>query len=255
MKPRLHHVAGPRAGLLLVAFVAVGLLLPLASRADAGPKPSMSFTFAFQGEPVAIVEGQMLECEDAECTRSKPLPQLGPQGFRCTSGACSSTAYGYAPYHKLVIRFADGTRESNVFGKRAFAARYRVTVSGSALEVKEVYGPLDLCCPVNLCLGSSLVTILLETLVAGAYLGAFRLPRAFLGWVPLASLFTLPVVWLLAPQAGAHAGLAIGVAEAFAVLFEGGLVYVMGRRAAPLKHILVMSLAMNAASFAAGLLL
>ncbi len=255
MNPRLHRVAGPRTGLLLVAFVAVALLFPLASRADAGPKPSMTFTFAFPGEPVAIVEAQMLECEDAACTRSKPLPELGPQGFRCASGECTSTAYGYAPYHKLVIRFDDGTRESNVFGKRAFAARYRVTVSDSGLEVKEVYGPLDLCCPVNLCLGSSLATILLETLVAGAYLAAFRVPRAFLGWVPLASLFTLPVVWLLAPQAGSNASLALGVAEAFAVLFEGGFVYVMGRRAAPLKHILAMSLAMNTASFAVGLLL
>jgi len=210
----------------------------------------MSFTFKYQGDPIAIVEGQLLECEDKECASAEPLEEVGPQGFSCSETECSSIAYGYADYHKLVITFADGERESNVFTKKAMAARYQVTVSEDGLEVQEVRNPIGrLCCP------SIFVTLVLETLVAVGYLRAFGLPQAALGWVPLASILTLPVVWLAFPQLRLASGWITGLSEGFAVLFETGFLYLATWRTLPLRHALLLSLIMNAVSFLAGLLM
>jgi hypothetical protein len=93
-----------RALLLAIAMV---LLLPAApAQADIGPKPGMAFAFEYQIPKTPIVSAQMLECQDAECKTSTPLQQMGPHGLRCNEYDCRSTAYGYAPYHKLVVTFA-----------------------------------------------------------------------------------------------------------------------------------------------------
>lgn len=133
---------------MLTPLVVLGLLLtalPLrVVQADAGPKPSMRFTFVGGKEPApTIVSGQLLECEDEACTEPKPLEQLGPQRFACEANACHTIAYHYSPYHRLEIEFSDGvTRASNVFAKNAFAARYLVTVHEQNLTVEEqVVGP------------------------------------------------------------------------------------------------------------------
>lgn len=120
---------------LIVCF----LLLPNQSaRADIGPKPTMEFNFVQENDPsLKILEGTLLECEDANCTRAAPLEALGPQGFSCTSDGCKSMAYGYAPYHRLQIRFSDGRiRESNIFENRFFNAVYQVTIRADDLVVK-----------------------------------------------------------------------------------------------------------------------
>jgi hypothetical protein len=70
--------------------------------ADAGPKPGMHFTLTFEGDPVAIVQVQLIECEDEMCADGQPLEELGPQRITCTEQECSSVAYGYAPYHNRV---------------------------------------------------------------------------------------------------------------------------------------------------------
>jgi hypothetical protein len=232
-------------------LIAALLLVPASTAwADVGPKPSMSFTFQFDGDPIAIVEGQLLECDDEECTSPEPLEELGPQKFSCTETECSSIAYGYADYHKLVITFADGERESNVFTKKAMAARYRVTVSEDGLEVQEVRNPIGrLCCP------SFFVTLVLETLVAVGYLRAYGLPQAALGWVPLASVLTLPVVWFGFPELHLASGWITGLSEGYAVLFETGFLYLATWRSLSLRHAFLLSLIMNAASFLIGLLM
>ena len=189
-----------RRGLLLAAIIVP--LLPLATaHADIGPKPSMKFAFDYEIDPVSIVEGELIECEDETCADGKPLEPLGPQNFECTESACSSIAYGYAPYLKLVITFTDRTRESNVFSKEGLATFYKVTVSESSLQVKEVsHTDGGQGCP------ALAATIAMETVIALAYLGLFHLPRAVLGWVPLSSALSLPVVWLLFPQLGLSTG-------------------------------------------------
>jgi hypothetical protein len=123
-------------------YLIVGLILIFPwfnARADMGPKPTMEFIFVQEFDPpLKIVEGTLLECDDEVCTNPEPLEELGPQGFRCTPDRCSSMAYGYSEYHRLVIQFSDGKeRESNVFGNRFFDATYQVTVRDNDLVVEE----------------------------------------------------------------------------------------------------------------------
>jgi hypothetical protein len=237
-----------RALLLAIAMV---LLLPAApAQADIGPKPGMAFAFEYQIPKTPIVSAQMLECQDAECKTSTPLQQMGPQGLRCNEYDCRSTAYGYAPYHKLVVTFADDkTRESNVFSSKAFSANFKVAVTESALEVKEIFGLNNLCG----CFPSLALTLVVETLIAGLYMAAFGLPRALLGVAPVASLFSLPVVWYVFPQLALPVALALGLAEMFAVAFETGFVYAFTHWGISFHHALSLSALMNAASFAIGL--
>lgn len=129
-------------GLLVLLVVAALALATSPVRADAGPKPTMSFTFVWETGPLSLEEGELLQCEAPTCADAKPLETLGPQGFRCSDSSgeltCSSTAYGYDPYSRLRLTFSDGvTRESDVFEKSYFNARYVVTVRSDDLVVEE----------------------------------------------------------------------------------------------------------------------
>ena len=234
-----------------VLFVLIGVVVlwPAASAsADIGPKPEMQFVFEYQVEPAPIVAGKLIECDDADCATGTSLQEVGPQRFVCSSGECSSMAYGYAAYHKLVIKFADITRESNVFEKQAYSASFRVTVSESDLVVEEVGPGRSPFWPVA-------ATLVVETLLAVVYLGVFRLPARVLASVVVANIISLSVVWLVFPQLTLPAALITVVSEAFALLFEAGFIYLLNRRRLPLKHAIALSLLMNAASFVIGLLL
>jgi hypothetical protein len=127
-----------------LSFLILILLIIPASEvtADIGPKPTMDFSFEYQtSEPLTIVEGVLLQCEDPECLEAFPLEQLGPQNFTCTTESCTSMAYGYAGDNQLVITFSDGvTRHSNLFGKQNFNAEYTVTVYKDNLLVQETGG-------------------------------------------------------------------------------------------------------------------
>jgi hypothetical protein len=257
MKPLSHSTLdmprSSRAFLALPFAIAAGLLLlPVTTaRADIGQKPTMDFSFEYQIDPVDIVEGQLIECEDANCENGRPLEQIGPQHFTCMATSCSSMAYSYADYHKLIVTFADRTRESNVFSSEAYEAAFKVIVLESSLQVEEVRKGIGVgrCCP------ALAATIALEVAVAIIYLGAFRLPRAILGWVGLSSILTLPIVQFVFPRLPLPGGWIVGLSEGFAVLFEAGLIYLAARRAMPLKHAAALSLVMNGVSFAVGLLL
>ena len=237
--------------LLLTLF----LLLPASPvYADVGPKPSMRFTFEYQIDPVEILDGQQIECDDEACLNGEPLEELGPQRFTCSQGECSSLAYGYSDYHKLVIRFSDRTRESNVFTKNAFSAHYRVTVTEDALIVDEKFrlGSLFSNC---MCCSGLLTTLGIETVIASLFLVAFQLPRTVLGFVPLASLVTLPLVWFAFPLLPLPAGWVIAASEITAILLEAVLIFFAAARRIPFRRLLLLSLVMNAASFGLGLLL
>jgi hypothetical protein len=129
----------------LSIFILAGLLVlvPLRStRADTGPKPTMKFSFIYKiNETPEITSGNLLECSDVNCADGEPLKQLGPQHFDCSPSSCSSMAYGYSKFHRLVLEFSDGvTRTSNVFTKTKFAADYKVSVYADHMEVVEQPG-------------------------------------------------------------------------------------------------------------------
>lgn len=220
--------------------------------ADAGPKPGMDFSFAFDGDASDITGGELLECNQADCADAAPLPQLGPQGFSCTVNSCSSIAYGYSDYHKLRITFADGrTLESNIFEKKAFSANYTVKVGKDSLEVKEIWNPLGWC----FC-GSALpLTLVVETLLASLYFAIFGLPRTLLGWVPVVSLITLPIVWYAFPLLPIRDIWVTGLSEGFAFSAEAGLLFFAFRGMIPIKHVISLSFLMNLVSFLVGLAL
>jgi hypothetical protein len=234
---------------------AILLLLSLTSgpaQADAGPKPGMSFTFSFDGTASDISAGEMYECSQSDCSDAELLAELGPQGFRCTASTCSSIAYGYADYHKIRISFADGrVLESNVFEKDAFNAVYTVQVTETNLKVKEKWKPFGFC----FCGSALLLTLVLETLVGGIYFNLFGLPKAMLGWIPLVSLATLPVVWYAFPLLHLPDLWVTGLSEGFAFSAEAGLLFLAFRGGVPGKHIIGLAFMMNLVSFTAGLAL
>ncbi len=131
-----------RYALLVILAMLFVLAMPGGSHADMGPKPTMTFTLTYQISPApAVTGGELLECSTADCADAQPLPEAGPQHFSCQTDTCDSMAYGYEPYHRLRLHFADGsTRESNVFGKKYFNARYTVTVAETDLTVTETRG-------------------------------------------------------------------------------------------------------------------
>ena len=125
----------------------------------------MDFAFyqVLSGRPVTIVSGTFYECDHSDCRDAKPLVFGGPQHFDCTSSSCHALAYGFAPYHRLAIRFSDGrTRRSNVFHTAAFESVYRVTVQANALEVEPQPG-------MRFFVAATIVTIAVEDLVVLAY--------------------------------------------------------------------------------------
>lgn len=217
-------------------------------KADVGPKPGMDFQFTYEKDKIPIVNGQLLECSDETCSDTQPLAEMGPQRFACTQYECHALAYAFGDYFKLVIEFEDRARESNVFTKKAFNASYIVTVNENSLDVKEKF-KLGACCNM---LGLWL-TLVVEPLVASIYLSTFHLPGVFLGWVPLASLVTLPAVWFAFPLLPLPSIAIIGFSEIFAVLVETFLLHIFPFRRLSLKHALLLSLTMNLVSFLIGL--
>jgi hypothetical protein len=232
--------------------ILIGLLLFLPSlpvQADMGPKPTLTFIFEYKIPAVDIVSGVLIECDDSACQNGKTLTQVGPQNFTCSASSCESLSYGYTEYQKLGITFSDRVRESNVFTKKAYNAKYIVVVLQDSLQVSESSSLLGRgCCP------SLGLTLVLETLLASIYLSVFHLPRTALGWAPVASLVTLPFVWAVFPLLSLPDVLTTGLSESFAFLVESAFLFFVTNRVIPLRHAVALSLAMNAFSFTIGLI-
>ena len=124
---------------LLLLALSLSLLPMQRAAADTGPKPTMSFDFtqSSAGPKLDVTDGTLLECQQADCSDGQELKQLGPQHFSCSAAACDSLAYGYSPYHKLMIKFSDGkTRANNIFQTAGFDSKYKVTIRPDDLQVE-----------------------------------------------------------------------------------------------------------------------
>ena len=125
---------------LVVLSLIFRLLVPVQTVfADTGPKPTMDFRFdqtLLDGD-LQVISGILYECDQPDCSDAAPLQEAGPQRFTCDTTSCHATAYGFAPYHKIVIEFSDEqTRQSNIFQTAGFASSYTVTVRPGDLLVK-----------------------------------------------------------------------------------------------------------------------
>ena len=240
-------ILGPLVLLLTLGVGGTLALVPTA-HADTGPKPSADFEFKYEIERVRIVDGQLLVCDDKDCTQSHPLEQAGPQHFTCSDYSCNSLAYGYGHYLKLVITFEDRVRESNVFEKRDFEAKFVVTVTESGLKVREKTIVFT-----GEFVFALIFTPLSETLAASFFWRRYALPILRLIGVPIASLITLPVIWFGFARWFGDNVLVIGLGEIFAVAFEAAFLVAINRGKLTRYRATVISVVMNAVSFLLGL--
>ncbi len=230
--------------------VMVILFSPSAILADIGPKPSMDFNLIYEmSGPTTLINGQQLQCEDESCLQSSPLEQLGPQGFYCEQDSCSSMAYSYAPYQKLVLNFSDRTRESNVFKAGSYHASFdvRVTDTGLLVEEKTIQAVERL----PFFLVALVLTLIIEVLAALIFLWATKRPKSVLKSVVMANLISLPVVWFIFPFLKVFL-LVVVLSELFAVVFEGYLIHSLNKPTMSLNQSFILSIIMNAASFVLG---
>ena len=256
ISPTGSHNRKPVRWILSLAIVGALILVAAPAYADVGPKPTMNFIFVYQIAPVAIVGGEQIECQDVACTTNHPLQELGPQRFVCQSGGCSSMAYGYSPYHKLVIRFADRTRESNIFQMSGFSGDFAVTVHEQDLSVRQTYTAASIFDPVRVILFFPIAlvsTVFVELVVALIYLLVRKLPLRILLWVLVGNLLSVPVVWFVIPFLGLEPTPTTLLSELFAVVFEALFIYLFSRKRVSLSGIVILSLIMNAASYLIGL--
>lgn len=240
-------------------FVTLLLLVPLAARADLGPKPTMSFYFNDEtGKSLSVVSGQLIECEDAQCKKSAPLGEMGPQRFECNTNqknSCFAMAYSFAPYHKLSVIFSDNkTRESNIFAGGAFDARFNVQVNNSSLVIGETTlflwkGRMAGFLP------SLIVTILAELITAFFIFTFLKTPtgQARPAWwlIIVVNLITVPIVWFIFPLLQG-ALLIVVASELFAIIAEIYLLFYLNRKRYPLRRLVWISIAMNIISFLGG---
>jgi len=253
---------------LILAVAASLVAIPTrVANADTGPKPTMSFTFNYDISPdLTIVSADLLECSDPSCADAAPLEKLGPQGFHCDADSCSSMAYGYAKYHRLSITFSDGQRrESNVFGKKHFNAKYTVQVLENSLQVRETGGTSQvgvLGMEAVLLLAREylnpglLVTIVVELVIGVIYVLWRKRPwlRVLLT-ILLVNVLTQPVVWLVVKDMRLSMCVGTYALELAVILLEAWILYLVLRKKVKFTETLLLSLAMNLASFGVGLLL
>lgn len=133
-----------RLYLLIGAVLVAGFLPQKNVSADMGPKPTMDFQFMqeISGSKLTMVSWSLNNCEISECASTEEIIPV-EYGFKCADNFCSAGMY-YGIRHKyfqMEITFSDGvTRKSNVFTRRFFDARYRVTIQTDSLLVKELKG-------------------------------------------------------------------------------------------------------------------
>jgi hypothetical protein len=253
--------------LILAVAASLAVIPTRIARADTGPKPSMNFRFVYDVSPgLTIVSGELLECSDPSCADAAPLERLGPQGFQCGTSSCSSMAYGYAKYHRLSITFSDGqTRESNVFGKNHYQARYTVQVQENSLQVRETggtsqVGSFGFEAVLYLLRGylnpGLLVTILVELAVGVIYVLWHKRPwLKVLLTILLMNLLTQPIIWLVVMEMRQSLCAGTYALELAVVLLEAWILWLVLRKAVKFREAFLLSLAMNLASFGIGLLL
>ncbi|MBN1259319.1 MAG: hypothetical protein JXB35_01440 [Anaerolineae bacterium] len=233
--------------------------------ADVGPKPTMTFELDYEVTGITIIEAQLLECSDAACTESHPLEPVGPQHFTCPEGRpemCTSMAYGYADYHRLVIEFSDRVRESQVFKSQGFDETFRVAIREAGLEVASIRrsqgGQFGLAGQVLRFAALFVLTLGLEALVALLFCSWRKRPRSIILVTLLGNLLTFPSVWLLFPLLPLSSITTLILAELFAVVVEAAILTLAPYTFRPPQRLpfgeaVLLSILMNVVSFLSGL--
>jgi hypothetical protein len=257
MKPGSSLCAWRKSGLFFLIVSAIGVGAPAVAHANVSEWVSARLEFEYEMEPPAtFVDAQLFYCDDVECGTAHPMQDKDPTSeLRCAQDGCNVLLHRDGWRFKLVAEFEDRTRESNVFERLDRNGHYRVLVTETGLQVtaiEETRSFLRRLRDGGFAF-ALLITLLVEVVVADAYRVHVPYPR-YLGWVMLASVLTLPVVWWIGLGVRDYvAGLAL--AETFAVVFEAGFIYFVFRKALTFRQSSFLSLIMNAASFLVGLVI
>jgi len=137
----------------------LALLSTFPARADIGIKPDMEFKFVAEDpqQLVSIQSAALFECQQADCSDSQPVAEIGPQRLYCQKDACSIAFYDLRPYYRLEVTLADGrTLSSQVFSPHGMRSFYWVTVRESDLLVKNRFSLNPLASPICLSVCGSL---------------------------------------------------------------------------------------------------
>lgn len=237
-----------------VAFRVLALLLCMGTAAaDIGPKPSMSFRLKYQtSAPVQLLSGEQMQSFDPGFADARPLAAFGPQGFSARQDHCFSSAYGYAPYQKLVLKYSDRVRESNIFSSVPGDVTYDVLVTDTALIVgSPTLGERQM----GQFLNALRVTLVVELLVAIVFVAVCRLPWVVLLGALLANVLSLSFIWLVLPRLGLASTPGFASMELLVVAFEAALIFALHRPKLSLRRALLLATLMNVASVVAGLFL
>src|SRR4030067_2750863 len=239
-----------KKALISLSFITAVLFMPGLANADLGPKPSMNFKVV-SDKTFSIDNGEQIECQDASCKESKALEQLGPQHFSCTKDSCSSLAYSYAPYHKLVLEIDGKKMESNVFKTKGFGSTYTVYISGNDLlvdaasETKSL-GIINLLSETVLAIW---ITLAIELVLLLLAIVVFKLPWKILIPLLIANITSVSVFWLLTGWVNL-ASLAVVIFVEVAIVFYEALIYwLFLKKKYNYGKMVVLSFALNLISY------
>jgi hypothetical protein len=213
--------------LLTFLQLAAWTFIPTISvRADTGPHPTMDFELVWAIPRVSVSDAALYTCGDAAC--ADPVKVIGP--FSCSEQSCRYN-YGGSGFYKLIIVFADKTRQSNIFEKRGFEASFTVQVNADNLSIEQIgLGlPYALSTQVMGFLVALVITLSIEIPLAVLMLKRWNLPRKWL-LILVANLISLPIVWFVFPFISNNTFIVIGLAELFAIAFEACFYYLAMRK-------------------------
>ena len=225
--------------------------------ANVSPKPEMEFSFIYQTAQQPEVDplhSEQIQCQDNQCLESKPLGVYGLQKLYCEKSGCFSIAYAYAPYQKLILSFADGSRkESNVFAAPGtLRSHFNVHITETGLTVEPDAAPADHRAWARKDAWLSLgIILVLELLAAAAYLSYRGKSFTVLYSVGLANLITTALSWmLLVRYVNETAWLWV-----FCLVAEALIVRLMNPRKISFKDACMLSLTANVTSYSVGMIL
>jgi hypothetical protein len=165
---------------------------------------TMEFKFELPGDDIEIIDGTLWSCSDEDCHEKVNETSY----FKCAGRSCSTqlnfATYSDYPYYQLVIKFSDGSRESDIFNAQAYHAKFTVRVEGDSLILSEIYDPKSYFSSGTLfaLIIRLILTIPLEILVGLVFCRLLEVNKSLLIRIILANLlsqsfmaFILP--WLL----------------------------------------------------------
>jgi hypothetical protein len=253
------------ASYLLTLIVFSMILFPSYSVKGNAANPSMEFLFNLPDNDISIVKGRLYNCADETCD----MFFIINGSFSCTSDSCLAhleyMEHEDYTYHKLVIEFTDGTRESNVFKVSAYYAKFNVTLEENTLVIIEEIPPLKMFDGLDFLvyLGIAFFNIPVEILIAFFYCRVFKINTTIISRIIIANFVSLAVIRFIVPMAFFYLSLtevsdfaSILIQEMVAMTIEAMIIIIPSRKYwISWRRAAILSIVMNLVSVLLGLLL